>query len=173
MIQEFTEGLTERIRDFVRSAVDATEDPAGIHKFELLVRRSVVTMSRIHGNGRITESIDPGLRDVRAHENIGRVLANLLDNALRASPEGESVHLFATLEGPSIRISVTDRGTGMSTEVLRKAFDRGFTTRNDGSGSGLGLTISREIVESLSGEMELTTSPGGGTRATVTVPAAG
>ncbi|UCE84849.1 MAG: sensor histidine kinase [Deltaproteobacteria bacterium] len=171
MIQEFTDGLTERIHDFVRDATDPAPDPPGTQKLDLLVQRAVGTMCRIHGEGRVTESIDPGLRQARAHENIGRVIANLLDNALRAAPGLEPVHLFATGDGESIRISVTDHGAGMSPEVLRNAFERGFTTRAEDSGSGIGLTISREIVESLGGSIELTTKPGSGTRATIVVPA--
>jgi signal transduction histidine kinase len=170
MIQEFADGLTERIHDFVREATDPATDPPGTQKLDLLVQRAVDTMCRIHGEGRITQSIEPGLRNARAHENIGRVLANLLDNALRASPGREPVHVFATLDGPNIKVSVTDHGSGMDRDVLRSAFERGFTTRTDGSGSGIGLTISREIVESLGGSIELSSKSGGGTRATIVIP---
>jgi signal transduction histidine kinase len=170
MIQEFADGLSERIHDFVREATDPATDPPGTQKLDLLVQRAVDMMCRIHGEGRITQSIEPGLRNARAHENIGRVLANLLDNALRAGPGSEPVHVFATLDGPSIQISVTDHGSGMDPDVLQSAFERGFTTRTDGSGSGIGLTISREIVESLGGNIELASMPGGGTRATIVIP---
>ena len=99
------------------------------------------------------------------------MLANLLDNALLASRKDDAVHLFATREEDQLRISVTDRGPGVTEEVLRNAFKLGFTTRDDRGGSGVGLAISREIVEALGGTIELASDPGGGTRATVRIPA--
>ena len=135
---------------------------------EIAVRR----MTRIHGPDRVTQSIDPALRSLRCHENLGRVVSNLLDNALHATPGVEPVHVFATLEEGWIRLMVQDRGAGIPEEVLTEAFRPGFSTRSEEGGLGIGLSVSREIVEALGGTIELTPGPTGGTRATVRVPAA-
>ena len=99
-------------------------------------------------------------------------MANLLDNALHATPESAAVHLFSTLEEGWIRIVVLDRGCGISEEVLRKVFQPGFSTRLEAGGSGIGLTVAHEIVEALGGTIQLAADAGGGTRATVRLPAA-
>jgi signal transduction histidine kinase len=172
MIQEFTESLAEGLRDFVTKTNETSADPPGIRSFDDMLEGAMRRMTRIHGLDRITQSVDPGLRSVRCHENLGRVVANLLDNGLHATPGGDSVHLFATLENGWIRLVVQDRGTGISEETLAEAFRPGFSTRSDEGGLGIGLSVSREIVEALGGTIELTPDPRGGTRATVRVPAA-
>jgi signal transduction histidine kinase len=172
MIQEFTEGVAEGVRDFVTKTNARSPDAPGIRSFDEIVDTAVRRTTRIHGPDRITQSIDPALRGLRCHENLGRVVANLLDNALHATPGTEPVHLFATLEDDWIRLVVQDRGCGISEEVLAEAFRPGFTTRADEGGLGIGLSVSREIVDALGGTIDLTPDPKGGTRATVRIPAA-
>ncbi|MEE9608328.1 MAG: sensor histidine kinase, partial [Myxococcota bacterium] len=170
LLQEFAEGVAARIHEFVREATDPVVEPPGAPKLDAVIERAVQTISRMHGEGRVTESLDPAARTVRVHVNVGRVLANLLDNALIASPKGDAVHLFATLEDDSVHVTVTDRGPGVTEHVLANAFKLGFTTREGGGGLGVGLAICREIVEGLGGSIGLDRNPGGGTRASVRVP---
>jgi signal transduction histidine kinase len=171
MIQDFTEGLVGGLREFIGSAIEAHSEPPGFAKLDDLVERATRQMARVHGPDRITQSIDPATRNLRCHQNLGRVLANLLDNALLATPGSESVHLFSTLEEGWIRIVVQDRGCGISEEVLTMAFQPGFSTRLGEGGSGIGLTVAREIVEALGGSVELASDGRRGTRATVRIPA--
>jgi len=170
-LRQFTEGVSRSIREFVQNATEASPDAPGTQSLDSLVERVTRRLARIHGARRISESIDPSLRAQPVPDGLDRVLANLLDNALLASRKDDVVHLFATWEGDQLRISVTDRGPGVTEEVLRNAFKLGFTTRDDRGGSGVGLAISREIVEALGGTVELASDPGGGTRATVRIPA--
>ena len=171
MIQAFTDGLVGGIRKFVNDATEPARDAPGMVKFDDMVDPAVRQMGRIHGEDRITQSIDPALRVRRFHEHIGRVVANLLDNALHAAEKPDSVHLFATLEDGWLRVVVQDHGCGMSQEVLREAFTPGFTTRRDQGGLGIGLSVSREIIEALGGTITLTPNPDRGARATVRLPA--
>jgi signal transduction histidine kinase len=166
-LREFTEGISRAIREFVQGATSASLGPPGLQTFDSLVERVVRRLTRIHGPNRISEAIDPALRTQPVPEGLDRVLANLLDNALLASPKDDAVHLFATREGERLRISITDRGSGVTEDVLRNAFKLGFTTRDGRGGSGLGLAISREIMEALGGTIELARDTGGGTRATI------
>ena len=170
MIQEFTAGLAEGLNDFLGSAAEAGSENRGFARFDDLVERATRQMSRVHGADRIAQSIDPATRNLLCHENLGRVLANLLDNALLATPDSGSVHLFSTLEEDWIRMVVLDRGSGISEEVLRKAFEPGFSTRLEEGGSGIGLTVARDTVAALGGSIQLAPEAGGGTRATVRLP---
>lgn len=170
-LREFTEGISRALREFVQNATQASLASPGRQTLDSVVERVIRRLARIHGPSRVSESIDPSLRGHGVPEGLDQVLANLLDNALLASPKDDAVHLFATREGERLRISITDRGPGVTEEVLRNAFKLGFTTRDDRGGTGVGLAISREIVEALGGTIELVPDPGGGTRATVRIPA--
>jgi len=98
------------------------------------------------------------------------VLANLVDNALRASAPGEVVSVIGVEEGTGLCIEVSDRGCGMEAGVAARAFEPFFTTRGASGGSGLGLAICRDLVGDLGGSIELDSAPGAGTRVRVTLP---
>lgn len=105
-----------------------------------------------------------------------QVLANLLDNALRHTPSGGHVTVGVTRTGDHVTIGVTDDGEGIPTDHLDSVFDRFHRvdpSRNahDGSGSGLGLTIARAIVNDHGGTIHATSAgPGTGTTFQVTLP---
>ncbi len=89
---------------------------------------------------------------VNGHEdNLGRVITNLLDNALSFSPPGGTVTVRLTAVSDGVEISVSDEGPGIPPESIDKIFqrfysDRPQSDRTRGKNSGLGLSISREIV---------------------------
>jgi len=92
---------------------------------------------------------------------IERVIENLIRNALRYAPS-ETVSVRLEIRGPRAWISVSDCGVGLTVEQARRVFDRHW--RGDGapSGSGLGLHISRKIVEAHGGRMGVESVPGRG-----------
>jgi signal transduction histidine kinase len=130
-------------------------------------------VSRIHGDDRVACCIDPEVRDLREHENLGRAVANLLDNALHATPPPDPVQVFATRESNWVRVEVVDSGPGIPDEMKERVFELGFSTRLDVGGSGVGLSVAREIVSALGGTIELANAMGCGTRATIRIPAKG
>ena len=88
------------------------------------------------------------------HADIGlveRVFENLIENALRHTPEGGSISVALEQDGDGIRVSVSDTGPGIPTEVLPRIFDRftrhGNAARNDSGSMGLGLAIAKRILE--------------------------
>jgi signal transduction histidine kinase len=124
-----------------------------------------------HGAARLHQNIDPQIRKLRCHENVGRALAHLVENGLQASAPDGPVHVSANLADPeTIELVVTDSGPGISPELLEAAFEPGFTTRRSQGGNGVGLAVSRDMIEALDGQIELAPAPTGGTRATVRVP---
>lgn len=96
---------------------------------------------------------------VNGHElNLGRVVTNLLDNALSFSPPGGTVTVRAVSLGDGVEISVSDEGPGIPPESIDKIFqrfysDRPQSDRTRGKNSGLGLSISREIVSAHGGHI--------------------
>ena len=96
---------------------------------------------------------------VNGHENnLGRVLTNLLDNALSFSPENGAVTVRVQRSGVGVEIAVTDQGPGIPVESIDKIFERFYSDRPQsdrvtGKNSGLGLSISREIVAAHGGQI--------------------
>ncbi|WP_298709315.1 HAMP domain-containing sensor histidine kinase [Chitinophaga sp.] len=102
---------------------------------------------------------------------INRVFTNLLQNAIQAIPEGQEGHVAISMreEGPHwVVVEVIDNGTGIPPEAQEKIFVPNFTTKS--SGTGLGLAMSRNIVEQAGGEIWFKTSPGMGTTFFVRLP---
>ncbi len=100
---------------------------------------------------------------------IRQVIANLLSNALDASPIGNSVTIETSLAGNFVEIIIRDRGRGMSEDVVRNLFQPFVSTKGD-LGNGLGLYISKEIVERHGGTIVLDSRLGIGTTAKVSLP---
>src|SRR5258707_197459 len=86
-------------------------------------------------------------------------------------PAGGRVTLSLIRHGGNIHLNVKDAGLGIPTEVIARVFDAFFTTRKMGEGTGLGLTVSREIVHEHGGELIIASVEGEGTTAVVTLPA--
>jgi PAS domain S-box-containing protein len=116
---------------------------------------------------------------------IERVLINLSLNARDAMPEGGrllimterldldegAIRLYDLHEpGPYVRLVVRDTGIGMDADTLSHAFDRFFTTKPKGQGTGLGLTSVRDIVAESRGVVTITSEPGLGTSVHVYLP---
>ena len=108
---------------------------------------------------------------------IEQVLTNLVDNAIRHTPPGGQVVVAARETGGSIRVEVTDTGPGIPSEALPHVFDRLYRvdpSRDRGTGgSGLGLTIARQLVEAHGGVIRAESVEGTGSRFGFDLPAAG
>jgi len=107
--------------------------------------------------------IDPG--------RVTQLLMNLIVNARDAMPDGGRLTIQATELENGVRLVVEDTGFGMSAETVAKAFDPFFTTKPPGSGTGLGLATVYGIVSQAGGTVSLDSELGGGTRATIDLPA--
>ena len=99
-----------------------------------------------------------------------RVLENLCYNALSFTPEGGQIILSLEREGDRALLEVADTGCGIAPEDLPHLFERGFSRRKDGLGSGLGLYIARSIVLEHGGEISAASRPGGGALFQIRLP---
>jgi two-component system sensor histidine kinase BaeS len=100
---------------------------------------------------------------------IREVVANLLANALRHTPSGGSVDVAARLVGDDVEVTVRDTGSGMEPAELDRIFER-FYRSPDSPGSGLGLSIARDLVQAHGGTITPTSEPGKGTAIGFTLP---
>lgn len=110
---------------------------------------------------------------------IHQVLLNLLVNAQQALEEhgGEERRIGVRIERdaaePMLIVSVTDNGPGVPEKIKSRIFDPFFTTKAQGVGTGVGLAVSRGIVESHGGNMAVDAAPGGGAAFTIRLPIGG
>jgi PAS domain S-box-containing protein len=117
-----------------------------------------------------------GTRRVVCDENkLRQVLSNLIDNAIKYSPEGGEVEIRLASQNGECLIQVADEGLGIPSSELERIFEKFYRldpqqTRGVG-GSGLGLYICRELVERMNGRLEVDSEPGRGSRFTVALPA--
>ena len=109
---------------------------------------------------------DPGLLE--------RVVANLVQNALRYAPAGRPVRLAASEHGGVLELRVIDRGPGIPAADRERAFTafhrQGDVAVHDGAGVGLGLAIARGFTEAMGGDLRMEDTPGGGLTAVVALP---
>ena len=117
----------------------------------------------------------PGVAVDVDRRRMGQVLDNLLANALRHTPAGGSVRLFARQTSNEVEIVITDTGEGIPPDQLSHVFERfyrGDTARDrDRGGSGIGLTISRAIVDAHGGGVTASSDgPGRGATFTIALP---
>ena len=99
------------------------------------------------------------------HDQFNQVLSNLLVNArqvLEARPQPRRVRISARLDGDFVRVDVADNGPGVPEALRGQIFDPFFTTKPAGIGMGIGLTVSRGIMEVHGGTLALEEAPGGG-----------
>lgn len=107
-------------------------------------------------------------------KRIGRVLANLLGNALRHTPAGGQVQVVVEKSAGAVEVAITDSGEGIRAEDLPHVFEqfyRGEKSRNlSTGGAGLGLAIARGIVEAHGGSIGIESRPGQGTKVWFRLP---
>ena len=101
---------------------------------------------------------------------IQQVFINILLNAIEAMPQGGTLTVSSALEDQMAAVKFTDTGVGIPPEVLPKILDPFFTTKEQGRGTGLGLSVSYGIIERHRGKLEVKSKVGKGTTFTVRLP---
>jgi PAS domain S-box-containing protein len=136
-----------------------------MERFDDAIERRENHELRIHADAPIIGCWDP-LR-------LDQVFSNLLSNALKYSPEGGPINVFMREDGTNAYIDVQDHGVGISTEeqqTLFQPFQRGAAAARGISGTGLGLYITRQIIEQHGGSISLMSVPGETTTFQIQLP---
>jgi len=108
-------------------------------------------------------------------KSVMQILANLIGNALKFTPEGGTIDVHAQRDGDWVRFAVIDTGPGIPADELPRLFDRFYQTRDNphkNQGLGLGLTICKGLVEAHGGRLWVESLPGMGCGFNFTLPAA-
>ncbi len=104
-------------------------------------------------------------------DGLTQVIVNLLNNARQASPRDATVYVRTCAVHGTVKIEVDDEGPGVPEELTGRVFEPFFTTKPDGQGTGLGLSVSRQIVERFGGSLTYQPRKEGGSRFTITLQA--
>jgi signal transduction histidine kinase len=138
---------------------------------------NAIDVIRPHAQANGIELVEPEYEELVAEVDavrIGQVLDNLLSNAVKYTPEGGTVTTEITVDGDHLRLCVSDDGVGMSAEDTAKLFTRFFRTssarKSTVTGVGLGLSITRSIVDAHDGRIEVESALGVGTTMRVLLP---
>jgi len=166
----------ERGGKMVKSLLSfARQSPAEERELDLneIIREEVrllerTTFARVH----LEMDLATGLRPMRGDAGaLTHAFMNLCVNAVDAMPgEGTLTLRTRNVNGDWIEVQVEDTGTGMPAEVLERALDPYFTTKEVGKGTGLGLSMVYSTVKAHHGQMEIQSEPGKGTRVRLRFP---
>jgi signal transduction histidine kinase len=138
------------------------------------LREAVTRTQRDHADRSISVDAPASLPIVADRDRIGQVLTNLLDNALKYSPDGGPVTACASPTADGVELTITDEGIGIMPEQAELVFER-FFQADDGhgarrfSGLGLGLHITRAIVQAHGGEIHAAPNAAAGRGTVITV----
>ena len=174
---QLIENESRRCGDIVRSLLTfARAQPLNISDFDInhVVQQTtkLVEHKLDLGNIALHLELGDGLPPIRGDAGqIEQLLLALVMNAIEAMPHEGNLHLVTSSpDRESIVIVVEDDGTGIDPEILPRLFEPFATTKDEGKGVGLGLAISRAIVDRHAGKIDVKSEPGRGTTFTITLP---
>lgn len=149
--------------------------PGEVREFNLSesIRKSVLVLVNKWSDKNIDMSFDGDEIFITGNEELlEHVWRNILDNAIKFSPDNSSINITVKRTNENAVITVTDNGKGMTEEELSKIFNRFYQGDNSHStqGNGLGLPLAKRITELHNGSISAESTPDKGTIMTVTLP---
>lgn len=178
IISEETERLSVIVRNLLEMArIEAGElriDRRWTSPAEIVSNVLSLSATVLRRNG-VEVDVDEVLPLVNVDARlIGEVLANLIENAAKYSPEGSTIGVAANVSDQGLSMSVTDAGTGIPADELERVFDKFYRGGNstDSLGTGMGLAIAKGIVSAHGGAIRADNVPGGGSVFSFIIPAA-
>jgi signal transduction histidine kinase len=161
--------LTRQMLDQSRPLAEAARP---LHLNHLVQRVATLARTDLEAHGIECEMrLDPALPTVVAHPDaIQQVLANLVDNAIDAMPNGGTLSLRTRADADAVEVEVEDTGAGIAEEDLPHIFEAFYTTKPGVRGIGLGLFVSEGIIRGHRGRLSVESQVGRGSRFTVQLP---
>ncbi|MGE0704882.1 MAG: sensor histidine kinase, partial [Vicinamibacterales bacterium] len=154
------DGLVAAIKGF--SYMDQATSPQPVDVARGLSNTLAVMRNKAKKKSiRMELDVAPNLPKIQGYGGeLNQVWGNLIENALDATPEAGHVEITARVEGPFLVVRVIDSGPGIPENVRNRIFEPFFTTKPVGSGTGLGLDISRRLVGRHDGAIDFRSEPG-------------
>lgn len=184
--QEYIETIaseTDRLTRLINKVLDFSRMDSGRQNYSFVrtalgpivsatVRNFEAGLSR---DCRIRVTIQEGLPEMAVDEDaIVQALLNLLDNAVKYSPEPGQVEVTLSLQGTELLLQVADQGIGIDPRELRMIFDKFYRCEDEltrrTTGTGIGLSIVKHIAEAHRGRIEARSAPGSGSVFTLHLP---
>lgn len=172
---------SERILSMLNTLMDISEAETGVVQLKRepvsvrgLLAEAVELYEDVADAKRVTVTLEPGEDNTisAARDRIRQVFANLLDNAIKYTPDGGTVRISASRSETDVVVTVTDSGAGISPEHLPRIWDRLYRADPSRSerGLGLGLSLVKAYVEAHGGAVAADSAPGRGSTFTVRLP---
>jgi signal transduction histidine kinase len=166
---EQIDSLKNIATDFSRFAQPVNRNPEILDINDVMESISELYMHDYH----CTLFVEPSSVDLKVmavEDELKRLFINLIKNSMEAMPNGGIIHLSAFEYKNEIFVEVTDNGSGIPLDLQKNIFQPNFSTKT--SGTGIGLAISKKIVESHNGTIICASVPGSGTTFTIAMPSA-
>lgn len=171
--------MVEQLLELGRLADPANHQTVGTAELDRLVLEAVDEQQRAAERAGLRLDVDihaDGREVLIERLSLGRVLTNLISNAIKFTPSGGVVRLSTAIKGATAILTVEDSGIGIDPEDRPRVFERFFRSSDESKlatpGTGLGLPIVKALVESAGGSISIDDSPMGGTRMVVVLPLA-
>jgi signal transduction histidine kinase len=175
---------SERLKRLVKNVLDFTKIEEDKKKYRLastdivnLVRREVHSFEKEHemDGYRVGITIDDDIPPVFADEEaMSQALHNILDNAAKFSGKEKDIHVEVSLEQDMVKIAVRDKGVGIPENEQKKIFEKFYRGKQASSvaptGTGLGLTLVKHIMEAHRGDVVVQSQLGEGSRVSLILP---
>ncbi len=165
----------DRINAIIRGLTAFSRSTDGVQKSRVDLGASVqAALEIVHNELKYDYNVDVALQpDVSVEAVAGQleqVFVNILINARDATPSGGRIAVRSFTRAETAVVTISDTGSGIAEEHLDKIFDPFFTTKPVGSGTGLGLSVTQQIVQGNGGDITVTSDVGKGTTFEVRFP---
>jgi len=181
IIRRHSEGLSNTVNDLLKLSelehvAKGSLEPEVFDLRDLIDDTTSVFENALSGKGQtlLTEYRGEGFRLLGDRLKIEQALVNMIDNAVKYTPEGGEISVRARDQGNSLEVRVSDRGIGIPVEHLSRVFERFYRVDKARSrsvgGTGLGLAIVKHTVSLHGGKVKIDSEPGKGTVITITLP---
>jgi len=184
-IERLTRRMQHLVADFLNISRIEADRPLSMQwevidseQFQSLVEGIIELEKHDAPNHELLVDIPAGLPPLRADSRkLEEILTNLVNNAIKFSPEGGTVAVRARPDGEFARLAVSDEGIGISPEQEQHLFERFRRVHDDErsrvSGTGVGLFLCKHLVEAHGGSIVVESEPGTGSTFSFTIPIAG
>ena len=173
---QFHAVIAGQVRRLARMTSDILFDLNPMYQFEAmdtgpLLEDTVELYRRLHPRYDFTLTAEPDLPQIEGDSAaLERVLTNLLDNSIKYS-RPHAIRLEALVHRNHMRILITDQGTGIAPHNQKRLFDPLYQVDSTRKGNGLGLYITRQIIQAHQGALHIDSVPGHGTTVCIDLPA--
>jgi signal transduction histidine kinase len=163
--------IISEVLDLARMESGRLELHPGPVQVVTVAQKAIDHLGKLDGADRVALDIDGSVIVHADQERLGHVLSNIIENAIKFSEDG-AIDVTATTDGDSVSIVVADSGVGIEEERLGEVFSGPAPSGqvSGPSGTGLGLYLTRRLVEAHSGTVRVESTPGKGSVFTVTLP---